>query len=50
MTRGRAPGREGVGELALKNYKIRRDCRQRGDGLHHAVQAAARMHDLALTA
>ncbi len=23
----------------MKNYKILRDCRQRGDGLHHAVQA-----------
>lgn len=25
-----------------------RDCRRRGDGLHHAVQAIARMHNLAL--
>ncbi|MFG3155371.1 transposase family protein [Streptomyces sp. NPDC048219] len=33
-----------------KNYKILRDCRQRGDGLHHAVQAVARMHNLALVA
>ncbi|MFF7473682.1 transposase family protein [Streptomyces sp. NPDC008092] len=32
----------------LKNYKILRDCRQRGDGLHHAVQAVAHMHNLAL--
>ncbi|MFJ9899264.1 transposase [Streptomyces sp. NPDC091280] len=32
----------------MKNYKILRDCRQRGDGLHHAVQAVARMHNLAL--
>ncbi|WP_406841561.1 transposase family protein (plasmid) [Streptomyces sp. AHU1] len=32
----------------LKNYKILRDCRQRGDGLHHAAQAIARMHNLAL--
>ncbi|MFF7557726.1 transposase family protein [Streptomyces olivaceus] len=31
----------------MKNYKIFRDCRQRGDGLHHAV---ARMHNLALAA
>ncbi|MGW2292041.1 transposase family protein [Streptomyces phaeochromogenes] len=31
-----------------KNYKILRDCRQRGDGLHHAVQAVAHMHNLAL--
>lgn len=34
----------------MKNYKIFRDCRQRGDGLHHAVQAVARMHNLALAA
>ncbi|MFJ9721293.1 transposase family protein [Streptomyces sp. NPDC101209] len=32
----------------MKNHKILRDCRQRGDGLHHAVQAVARMHNLAL--
>ncbi|MFI0263799.1 transposase family protein [Streptomyces sp. NPDC017056] len=32
----------------VKNYKILRDCRQRGDGLHHAVQAVAHMHNLAL--
>ncbi|MFE0739172.1 IS5/IS1182 family transposase, partial [Streptomyces sp. NPDC058855] len=24
------------------------DCRQRSDGLHHAVQAVAHMHNLAL--
>lgn len=34
----------------MQNYKILRDRRQRGDGLHHAVQAVARMHDLALAA
>ncbi|MFF4576445.1 transposase family protein [Streptomyces sp. NPDC001410] len=34
----------------MKNYKILRDCRQRGDGLHHAVQAVAHMHNLALAA
>jgi hypothetical protein len=34
----------------MKNYKILRDCRQRGDGLHYAVQAVARMHNLALAA
>ncbi|MFD0214307.1 transposase [Streptomyces hirsutus] len=34
----------------MKNYKILRDCRQRGDGLHHAVQVVARMHNLALAA
>lgn len=32
----------------LKNYKILRDCRQHADGLHHAVQALAHMHNLAL--
>ncbi len=34
----------------MKHYKILRDCRQRGDGLHHAVQAVAHMHNLALAA
>ena len=33
----------------MTNYKILRDCRQRGDGLRHAVQAVAHMH-LALAA
>ncbi|MGV9885052.1 transposase family protein [Streptomyces sp. NPDC003006] len=32
----------------MKNYKILRDCRQHGDGLHHAVRAVAHMHNLAL--
>jgi hypothetical protein len=32
----------------MKNWKILRDCRQKGDGLHHAVQAVATMHNLAL--
>lgn len=32
----------------MKNYKMLRDCRQRGDGLHHAVQAVAHMYNLAL--
>ncbi|MFJ6105087.1 IS5/IS1182 family transposase, partial [Streptomyces sp. NPDC092359] len=27
-----------------------RDCRQRGNGLHHAVQAVAHMHNLAMAA
>ncbi|MFF3248964.1 transposase family protein [Streptomyces sp. NPDC002870] len=34
----------------MKHYKILRDCRQRGSGLHHAVQAVAHMHNLALAA
>ncbi|MEU6657596.1 transposase family protein [Streptomyces sp. NPDC046821] len=32
----------------MKHYKILRDCRQRGNGLDHAVQAVAHMHNLAL--
>jgi hypothetical protein len=34
----------------MKNYRILRDRRQHGDGLHHAVHAVARMHTLALSA
>jgi hypothetical protein len=34
----------------MENYKMLRECRQRGDGLHHTVQAVARIHNLALTA
>ncbi|MDX2565205.1 transposase family protein [Streptomyces sp. TX20-6-3] len=33
----------------MKHYKILRDCQQRGNGLHHAVQAVAHMHNLTLT-
>jgi hypothetical protein len=33
----------------MKNWKILRDCRQKGDGLHHAVQAVATMHNLTMT-
>ncbi len=33
----------------MKNWKIHRDCRQKGDSLHHAVQAVATMHNIALT-
>ena len=33
----------------MKNYKTLRACRQRGDALHHAVQAVAHMHNLALS-
>lgn len=34
----------------MKHYKILCDCRQRGSGLHHEVQAVAHMHNLALAA
>lgn len=34
----------------MKHYKILRDCRQRGDGLHYAVQAVATLHNHALAA
>lgn len=33
----------------MKTWKILRDCRQRGDDLHHAVRAVVTMHNLALT-
>jgi hypothetical protein len=33
----------------MKNWKILRDCRLRGDGPHHAVQAVAITHNLAMT-
>lgn len=34
----------------MKNHKVLRDCRLKRDGLHHAVQAVARLHNIALTA
>lgn len=34
----------------MKAYKVLRDCRQKGSGLHHAVQAVAHMHNLAMSA
>lgn len=33
----------------MKNWKFLRDCRQKGDGLHHVTQAVATMHNLAMT-
>ncbi|MGW7416638.1 hypothetical protein [Streptomyces sp. NPDC054863] len=33
----------------MRNPKILRDCRQKGPGLHHAVQVVATLHNLALT-
>ncbi len=48
--RARHEGRARVEHVIgrMKNHKILRDCRQRGDGLHHAIQAGAHMHNLAL--
>jgi hypothetical protein len=34
----------------MKNYKILRDCRCKGNGLHTAVQAVATMHNLTMAA
>ncbi|WP_443054542.1 transposase family protein [Streptomyces sp. NBC_00683] len=33
----------------MKNWKILRDCRLRGEGVHHAMLGAARLHNLALS-
>jgi len=33
----------------LKNWKILRDCRLKGDGVHQAMLGVARLHNLALT-
>ncbi|MGW1116666.1 transposase [Streptomyces tanashiensis] len=33
----------------MKTWKILRDCRLKGDGIHHAMLGIARMHNLALT-
>ncbi|MCE7553161.1 transposase [Streptomyces thermodiastaticus] len=32
----------------MKDWKILRDCRLRGDGVHHAMLSVARLHNLAL--
>jgi len=32
----------------MKSWKILRDCRLRGDGVHHAMSGIARLHNLAL--
>lgn len=32
----------------MKTYKILRDCRLRGDGVHHAMLSIARLHNLTL--
>ncbi|MFI0990832.1 transposase family protein [Streptomyces exfoliatus] len=46
----RVPARVEHAFARMKHYKILRDCRQRGNGLHHAVQAVAHMHNLAMAA
>jgi hypothetical protein len=33
----------------MKGWKILRDCRLKGDGVHHAVLGIARLHNLTLT-
>jgi hypothetical protein len=33
----------------MKSWKILRDCRLRGDGVHHAMLGVARLYNLALT-
>lgn len=33
----------------MKTWKILRDCRLKGDGVHHAVLGLAHLHNLALT-
>ncbi len=33
----------------MKNWKIRRDCRLRGTGVHHAMLRVARLHNPALS-
>ncbi|MET9418991.1 transposase [Streptomyces klenkii] len=33
----------------MKNWKILRDCRLKGEGVHHAMLGIARLHNLALT-
>jgi hypothetical protein len=33
----------------MKTWKILRDCRLKGDGVHHAMLGIARLHNLGLT-
>ncbi|WSS92569.1 hypothetical protein OG478_12770 [Streptomyces phaeochromogenes] len=33
----------------LKNWKVLRDCRLKGDGVHQAALGIARLHNMALT-
>ncbi|WP_086831185.1 transposase [Streptomyces sp. NRRL B-24572] len=48
-----APHRQGRARVEhafarMKTWKILRDCRLKGDGVHHAMLGTARMHNLAL--
>lgn len=49
VPRTRVRNRQDKRDPRLPIAAILRDCRQHGDGLHHAVQAVAHMHNLALT-
>lgn len=46
----RSPGRLTctVHKPAMKSWKILRDCRLNGDGVHHAMLGTARLHNLNL--
>lgn len=33
----------------MKTWKILRDCRLKGDGVHHAMLGSARLHNVVLT-
>lgn len=33
----------------MKNWKVLRDCRRKGDGVYWAISAIGRMHNLAMT-
>lgn len=46
----RGPARVEHTFARMRHYKILRDCRQRGNGLHYAVQAVATLHNPALAA
>jgi hypothetical protein len=46
----RVPARVEHAFARMKTYKILRDCRLRGDGVHHAMLGIAHLHNLMLTA
>ena len=45
----RVRARSSTPSARMRNWKILRDCHQKGDGVHQAVQAVATMHNLVLT-